>query len=324
MRKTLLIFTALALAVSSAAALAKDSKFNCNKVRFGIVNWPAVTIKTKTAKWMLQQLGYKSTILAASTPTIYQGLARGDLDAFMAQWMPSQRKVFRKFGKNGSIDIVGANLLGGKYTLGVPDYVYKAGIENIKDLNAHKKKFDGKIYGIDPGSGGNTTIQKMMKDDYDGLGSWKLVQSSTASMMVAVGRHIKHKQWIVFLAWSPHPMNILYNIRYLAGGEKYWGPDKGEVIVDTVARKGYAWACPNVGQFLKNYTWKPKEQSLIMKYAMVDKMDDLAAGKKIIRDNPDLLKRWFERSGIYETGGIRTADGKKNAYGVIAQALGLD
>ncbi len=323
MRRIMLTIAIVAMAVASATAFAADQKHDCQDVRFGYVNWPGVTVKTRTAQWMLQQLGYQSTMTAASTPVVYQSLARGELDAFMAQWMPSQRDLFRKFGQEGTIDIVSANLRGGKYTLGVPAYVYDAGVKSIKDLDAHKEEFGGKIYGIDAGSGGNTTIKRMMDDDYAGLGDWKLIQSSTASMMVAVGRHIRDKKPIVFLAWTPHPMNVMYDIRYLAGGAKYWGPNKGEVIVNTLARTGYAWDCPNVGQFLDNYKWTPKEQSAAMAYVLNDKMDYLDAGKKLIREHPDLLERWFDQSGIYQTGGITTADGKKAAREVVAHALGL-
>ncbi len=311
------------LALAAGPVFASGSAFNCHDVRFGMVQWPAVTIKTETAQWMLQQLGYKSTITSGSVPIIEEGMKIGDLDAFLAQWMPSQRGVFRKFGEAGTIDIVGANLKGGKYTLAVPAYVYDAGIKSIKDLDAHKAKFGGKIYGIDPGSGGNTTVMRMIKDNYAGLGDWKLVQSSTAAMMSAVGAHIHHKEWIVFLGWAPHPMNIMYHIRYLSGGTKYWGPNKGQVTVNTLARAGYAWACPNVGQFLENYDWTPKEQSQIMDWNMNHDTKPLAAGKRLIRENPKLLQRWFGRSGNYQTGGVTTADGKHPAAAVIAHALGI-
>jgi len=315
---------ALALVVVSTAAMADNDEFDCNTVRFGIVSWPAVTIKTKAAKWMLEKLGYNSAITTAATPVIYQGLADGNLDAFMAQWMPSQREVFRKFGMEGSIDVVSPNLRGGKYTIAVPSYVYDAGVTSIKDLAAHKDKFEGKIYGIDPGSGGNSTAKRMLDDDYAGLGDWKLVASSVAGMLIAVGRHIDHHEWIAFLGWAPHPMNVMYDIRYLSGGADYWGPNKGEVIVDTVARKGYIWACPNIGQFLDNYDFTVKEQSTIMDYHANKDMDYLDAEKKLIRDNPELLDRWFNRSGIYQTGRIKTADGEHNARDVIAKALGID
>jgi len=307
-----------------AAASAAEVKDECRDVRFGIVSWPAVTVKSELAKWMLEELGYTSEITTAATPIIYENLKQGRLEVFLAQWMPSQREVFRKYGQEGSIDIVSPNLRGGKYTLAVPSYVYEAGITSIDDLNANRDKFDGKIYGIDAGSGGNTTVQKMIEDDYAGLGAWELVQSSTSGMMVAVGNHIEHDDWIVFLGWSPHPMNIMYDMRYLAGASDYWGPNKGEVIVNTVVRSGYAWSCPNVGQFLDNYKWRPQEQSLVMHWVLNEDIDYLDAGKRIVRENPELLERWLQASGIYQTGGIRTADGEQHAYELIADAMDLD
>jgi glycine betaine/proline transport system substrate-binding protein len=116
-------------------------------------------------------------------------------------------------------------------------------------------------------------------------------------------------------------MNAMFDIGYLAGGSQYWGPNKGEVIVNTVVRKGYGWQCRNVGQLLENFTFETAEQSLGMKYVMNDGMKDVAAGKKLIRKNPELLDRWFGRSGNYRTGGVMTASGDERAHAVIAEAL---
>jgi len=36
-----------------------------------------------------------------------------------------------------------------------------------------------------------------------------------------------HTRPIVFLAWDPHPMNIQFELRYLAGGDSAFGPNYG-------------------------------------------------------------------------------------------------
>lgn len=321
----LLLALAMIGAISSSHAFAADNAANqaCKTVRFGQPAWAGASVKTATASWMLQQLGYQTKVTKASLPIIYTALAENDMDVLLAQWMPSQRKVFRPFGIDGSIDIVGPNLTGGHYTIGVPKYVYDAGVTSIADLDKHKDKFQGRIYGIDQGSGGNTTITEMIDDDYDGLGDWELKHSSTGVMVAEVGRHIRKKQWIAFLAWTPHPMNVNYNIKYLSGGVDYWGKDKGAITVNTVSAKGFAWKCPNVGQFLANYKWTPDQQSQAMLQVKNGGLDPLAAGKSMIKKNPDLLDLWFGNGGIYQSGPVKSATDKKNARAVIASAMGL-
>lgn len=311
-------------AMGSTNAFAADNDANpaCKTVRFGQPAWAGASVKTATASWMLQKLGYHTKMTKASLPIIYTALAENDMDVLLAQWMPSQRKLFRSFGIDGSIDIVGPNLTGGHYTIGVPKYVYDAGVTSIADLNKHRDQFKGRIYGIDQGSGGNTTITEMIDDDYAGLGDWKLKHSSTGVMVAEVGRHIKRKKWIAFLAWTPHPMNVNYDIKYLSGGVDYWGKDKGSITVNTVSAKGFAWKCPDVGQFLANYKWTPDEQSRAMLKVKNVGMDPLAAGQSMIEKNPDLLDRWFGNGGIYQSGPVKSANGQKNARAVIVGAMG--
>lgn len=315
------------LATGSAASAASTDKltedFDCSTVRFGQPNWTGVSVKTATATWMLEQIGYDTKTTKASLPISYKTMANGEMDAMMAQWMPSQRSLFREFGVKASIDVVSPNLTGGRYTIAVPSYVHEAGVTSIQDLAEHKEKFGGEIYGIEPGSGGNSTIKEMLNDDYAGLGDWELVASSEPGMLAEVGNRAADQEWIAFLAWAPHPMNINYDLEYLSGGEQYWGPNKGEVIVNTVTQAGYAWACPNVGQFLDNYDWTVEEQSLGMGYVNNEDMEPLAAGKKVIRQNPEMLERWFGQSGIYQTGGITKADGEGDPAAVISKQLGL-
>ncbi|MDZ7810485.1 MAG: glycine betaine ABC transporter substrate-binding protein [Arhodomonas sp.] len=178
MRLKLVTILATTLGLMLSTAVSAEEDFDCGSVRFGKVNWTGVSIKTATASWMLEQLGYNTEVTSASAPIVYQTIKGGELDVFLGQWMPSQRQVFRPFAREGSIDVVSPNLQGGKYTIGVPSYVYEAGVTSIEDLDAHKERFGGEIFGIEPGSGGNTTLTRMIEDDYAGLGDWELVASS--------------------------------------------------------------------------------------------------------------------------------------------------
>ncbi|SDG06857.1 glycine betaine/proline transport system substrate-binding protein [Limimonas halophila] len=327
MKRGILFAVTMAATVSvSATASAQDAEelakdFKCDTVRFAQPPWTGVSIKTETAAWMLKKLGYEVENTTASLAVSYKAMAGDDVDTMLSQWFPSARSMFRPFGIQGKLDIVSPNLTGGTYTLAVPDYVYEAGVKSIEDLDEYKDRFGGQIYGIDHGSTGNDTVKSLIKDDYAGLGDWELTPSSEAGMLSALANHTQDEEWIVHLAWAPHPMNINHDIKYLEGAAEYWGPNKGEVIVQTVTREGYAWACPNVGQFLDNYDWTVDEQSLAMEYVQNQEMEALAAGKRMIRENPEMLDRWFDRSGIYQTGGITTLNGEKAAKPIIAKAV---
>ena len=74
-----------------------------------------------------------------------------------------------------------------------------------------------------------------------------MVESSEQGMLSEVDRAIHKSEWIVFLGWSPHPMNLKYRMQYLAGGDDTFGANYGGATIYTDVRAGYLAECPNVG-----------------------------------------------------------------------------
>lgn len=309
-----------ALTIGSTAMAAEDS---CGTVRFGQVNWTGVTAKTETAAWLLEQVGYKTDVITASVPIMFQSLATNERDAFLGLWLPTQRSMIKDEMKKGSMDIVTKNLEGAKYTVGVSQAAWEAGVKHFKDLDEFKEKFGGTIYGIEAGNDGNRIILQMIEDDVYGLGDWELQPSSAAGMLTQVERRHNRDKWAAWLAWAPHPMTLNIDMKFLEGGAEYWGPNQGGATVYTVTNTGYAWKCPNVGQFLENYTFTVEEQSQMAAYVINQDMSYAEAGRELIKEKPELLARWFDNGGTYQTGPVKTADGSQNALGVVKEALGM-
>ena len=322
MKRTLTaLAAAAALSIGSTATAAEDA--SCGKVRFGQVNWTGVSAKTETAAWMLDQMGYETDIITASVPIMFESLAGNERDTFLGLWLPTQRSMVKKHMRSGKIDIVTKNLEGAKYTVGVNQAAWEAGVRHFEDLAENIDKFDGRILGIEAGNDGNKIIQQMIDDDAYGMGDFELQPSSEAGMLTEVRRRIDRDQWAAWLAWAPHPMNINIDLKFLNGGADYWGPNQGGATVYTLSRTGYAWECPNVGQFLENYSYTVEEQSKMAGYVINEEMDYAEAGRKLIQEKPELLERWFGQGGTYQTGPVKTADGSDNAKGVVMEALGL-
>jgi len=310
-----------AICAGSPAAMAE--KANCDKVRFGQVNWTGVSTKTETAAWMLEQMGYETDVITGSLPIMFESLATDERDFFLGWWVPSQREMATEYLVQGEMDIVTKNLKGAKYTVGVNRAAWEAGVRSFKELDEYKNKFEGSILGIEAGSGGNKIIRKMIKNDVYGLGDWELRPSSEAGMLTEVRRRTEDGEWSAWLAWAPHPMVLNFDLEFLNGAAEYWGPNQGGATVYALSRSGHAWRCPNVGQFIENYTFTVEEQSRMTGYVINDDMDYAEAGRKLIKDKPELLERWFGSAGTYQTGAVKTYDGTEAAKKVIAEALGL-
>ena len=239
MKRTLTaLAAAAALSIGSTATAAEDA--SCGKVRFGQVNWTGVSAKTETAAWMLDQMGYETDIITASVPIMFESLAGNERDTFLGLWLPTQRSMVKKHMRSGKIDIVTKNLEGAKYTVGVNQAAWEAGVRHFEDLAENIDKFDGRILGIEAGNDGNKIIQQMIDDDAYGMGDFELQPSSEAGMLTEVRRRIDRDQWAAWLAWAPHPMNINIDLKFLNGGADYWGPNQGGATVYTLSRTGYA------------------------------------------------------------------------------------
>ncbi|MER8956181.1 choline ABC transporter substrate-binding protein [Mesorhizobium sp. M0833] len=284
----------------------------CKVVRMAEPGWNDLAFTTGVTSVLLDALGYKPASSLLGINVIYESLKNNDLDVFLGYWDPAMITYYEPYKKDGSVDDVRVNLVGAKYTFAVPTYVWEAGVKDFADLQKFADKFGRKMYGIEPGS--NQLMMDAIADKSLGLDGWQVVESSEAGMLSEVGYEIKEKRFIVFQGWAPHPMNTMYDFKYLSGGDKFYGPNFGAATVTTQVRKGYLQQCPNVGQLLKNLAFDIDFENLGMGYLINDGMKSEEAGLKAVKENPDRLGAWLA--------GVTTFDGKP-ALDAVKQQLGL-
>ncbi|MFQ5784329.1 MAG: choline ABC transporter substrate-binding protein [Alphaproteobacteria bacterium] len=306
---------AISLLTFAGTAHAAGDPPSCQKVRFSDVGWSCITATTAIASSVLEGLGYKPQATVLSVPVTFESLKNKDLDAFLGLWLPTQESYIKPYLDDGTIEIVATNLTGAKYTMAVPKYVYDAGVKSFGDLAKHKDKFGGKFYGIEPGNDGNKLIQDMIDANAFGLKGWELVESSEQGMLSQVARAVRNKDWIVFLGWEPHPMNRKFDMAYLGGGDDWFGPNFGGATVYSLARTGYANACPNAGKLIANLTFSLDMENEMMGYMLDDGLEPEAAAVKLIKAHPDVLSKWLD--------GVSTIDGG-DAMAAVKARLGVN
>jgi glycine betaine/proline transport system substrate-binding protein len=297
------IATPAAASAQTSAAPAESA--SCRIVRFSDVGWTDITATTALTSRLLQALGYQTITQILSIPVTYASIKNRQIDIYLGDWEPSIAEDRRPYLADGSVQVVRANLVGAKYTLAVPSYVAAAGVKNFADLQAHADRFKRRIFGIEPGNDGNRIISTLIAQNRFGLGDWTLVESSEQGMLSEVDRAIRRSDWIVFLAWSPHPMNLKYHMDYLAGGDSTFGTDYGGATIYTDVRAGYLAECPNVGALLKNLEFTPDIESQLMAFILDDHLDGAKAASRFLAGHPALLDRWLA--------GVTTIDGKPGA-----------
>ncbi len=276
-----------------------------NEINFVSVGWTGVTIKTVLGVKILTSLGYKASNKMVSVPIVYQGLDTGDADIFLGNWMPSMKNPADKFFKKGTVIKYVENMPGAKYTLAAPSYVVDGGLKDFKDIAKYADKLENKIYGIEEGNDGNKIISDMIKKNMFNLGKFELVASSETGMLLQVRSYVKEKKWIVFLGWSPHHMNVNFDMKYLTGSDSTtFGGNNGTAVVYTNIRNGFEKKSPNVAKFLKNYKFPVSMMNEIMTILNKNKkMKPVDAGLQWLKKHPDIYKGWLK--------GIKTVDGKE-------------
>jgi glycine betaine/proline transport system substrate-binding protein len=291
----------LGLAVLPATSMAADPE-SCKKVRFSDVGWTDITATTAVATTLLEALGYEPEVQVLSVPVTYASLKNKDIDVFLGNWMPTMENDLKPYREEGSVESLGANLEGAKYTLAVPKYTHEAGLKDFADIAKFRDQLGGKIYGIEPGNDGNRLILDMISNDKFGLKGFELVESSEQGMLAQVAKSTKANEHVVFLGWEPHPMNANFEMAYLSGGDEVFGPNFGGATVYTNVRQGYVSECPNAGKLVSNLKFTLQMENEIMGAILNDGKDPKVAAKEWLKAHPDVVTPWLEGVTTFEGG----------------------
>jgi glycine betaine/proline transport system substrate-binding protein len=303
-------FMSVMMTVSAVAA----EPASCKTVRFADVGWTDITATTAIASTVLSSLGYAPKTEVLSVPVTYTSLKNKDIDVFLGNWMPTMEADLRPYVDDKSVEVVGVNLEGAKYTLAVLETTYNAGLKTFADIAKFKDKLGGKIYGIEPGNDGNRLILGMIEQNQFNLKGFEVVESSEQGMLAQVERATKRGEHVVFLGWEPHPMNANFKMKYLEGGDDVFGPNLGGATIYTNVRAGYTSECANVGQFLKNLKFTLALENEVMGKILNDGMDPNKAAAEWLKKNPAVIGPWLA--------GVKTIDGG-DAMAAVKKGLGL-
>lgn len=270
---------ALALGMGTAGAADKPT------LKIGYVNgWDDSVAATHVAGEILKErLGYGVELKPVEPAIMWQGVARGDLDATLSAWLPATHGEYYAKLKD-KVVVLGSNYKGAKIGLIVPDYVQA---KSIEDLSKYSKDFDGKITGIDAGAG-------VMRRTEDAIKQYnldiKLMPSSGPAMATALTRAEKAQKPIVVTGWIPHWMFAKWKLRFLEDPKKVYGDDEH---VDTVVNPGLEAKAADATAFLKNFSWSGEEVGAVM-LAIREGAKPEAAAKDWIAKNPERVEGWLK------------------------------
>ncbi|WNK19931.1 ABC transporter substrate-binding protein [Halomonas piscis] len=298
------------LATGTAAAAEEPAD-----VRFAVPSWPGVTVKSELAGQLLEALGYTPQQQELGSTIAYEALNQDDVDVYLAAWLPGQSTSYDPAMEEGVIKDLGNNVDGARLGFAVPEYVFDAGVtsgEDLKDPEV-REKLGGTIYAIEVGSGISEILDdNMEKDTYD-LTQWEVSETSTPGMLSTVESALQREEWLVFTAWTPHWMNIEYDVRYLDDPEDFWGDEGGRSNVRTLVTQNFAERQPNATRLLDQLNFSADDQSaMIYGYSFDEKPADEVA-LTWLREHPEKVRTFVD--------GVTTRSGEEKAWPEIQDAL---
>ncbi|WXL26298.1 glycine betaine ABC transporter substrate-binding protein [Ectopseudomonas mendocina] len=272
----------------AALVFSASSTFAAEKapLKIGYVNgWDDSVAATFVAAEILQsKLGHTVELKPVEPAIMWQGVARGDLDATLSAWMPATHGEYYERLKD-KVEVLGTNYAGAKIGLIVPEYVQA---KSIADLDTYAADFDGKIIGIDAGAGVMRRAEDAVKEY--GLTKIKLMPSSGPAMSTALARAEKAQKPIVVTGWIPHWMFAKWKLRFLEDPKNVFGDAER---IDTVANPGINSKAPEATAFLKKFSWGADEVGSVMLEIRDGKKPEEAA-KAWVEKNPERVAAWLK------------------------------
>jgi len=190
----------------------------------------------------LEDLGYtvKMQTLTEAGP-LYTALAQGDIDIYPSAW-PELTHASYMDTYGDSIEDLGAYYDDAKLTIAVPSYV---DVDSIDQLAGQADRFDGRIYGIEPGAGLTKQTQESMLPGYGLDGEYELVTSSTAAMLTELDNAIASQEDIAVTLWRPFWANDAYDVKDLADPDGLMGEPEA---LHFLGREGFAEEHPDAAE----------------------------------------------------------------------------
>lgn len=278
MMTVLLVVVLAACSSGTDSGDKKDDKAADKKdttITFGVTPWTSTVPPTKVARLILEDMGYKVEETNADVSSIYIGLSRGEINAYMDSWMPSHEVHLEKYGDK--VRDTAISFSGAASGLVVPTYMED--INTIEDLIGKEDLFGNEIYGVEPGGNAAKIIDSLIEGyELD----MKQVNSSEGGMIAQGMRQMEQEKPVVFYGWRPHTMFNKMDIKVIEDSKGYFSiPD-----IHVITNAGLKDDAPEAYEFLSNWSIDINDLEAMI-VAIEDGSDPEEVAREWIDNNQD-------------------------------------
>lgn len=254
-----------------------------NSITLGYVDWACAEAKTYVVQAVLEEeMGYNVELTMVDAGPVYASLSTGDIDAFLASWLPVTHHHYVEQYQNEIIK-TGLNYTGARIGLVVPEYV---DVDHIEELNEYADQFDNRIVGIDPGAG-------IMEATYEAIDHYdldfNLIESSGPAMTASLSEAIENEEWIAVTGWEPHWKFAEFDLKFIEDPDNIYGEIER---VYSFTRQGLSSDHPEVVNFLHDFRMNSEQLGSVMGWIAED-MDPEDAARQYIDENQKQVSDWI-------------------------------
>ena len=274
------------LLVVSILATGCGAGDNSKTLAIADIGWTENTAISGLTKVLLEEeLGYEEvTIRTSDLHSVFQGVAKGNLDAFQDVWLPNQRDLLGGVGDD--VELLDSWYRGQtKQGVGVPSYM------NIMSLDKLNESEADLILGIEPSSVIMERVFDKVIPTY-GLNQ-KLVEASTEGMLKEVDKRYRNREDFAFVAWSPHWMNQRYDFRYLEDPKDAFGELNEAAQPSTIVHRSLRDYDPVAYAFMKALTLT-EDQINDLEDTINEAGDPLEGARQWAAANPEVVRPWLD------------------------------
>ena len=288
MRVTLLpgLFFLLVVGALLAAGCGSGGGDGGKALEIADIGWTENTAISALTKVLLEEeLGYERvTVNTSDLDSVYEGVARGNLDAFQDVWLPNQQDLL------GSVED-DVELLGPWYQgqtqqgIGVPSYMEATSLDQLTESEIDL------LLGIEPSSVVMEVVSEEVIPAYDL--DQRLVEASTQGMLAEVDNRYDSREDFAFVAWSPHWMNQRYDFRYLEDPKDAFGELNNQARILMVVNEDLSGNDPVAYAFMDAVALD-EEQLNDLEGTINEVGDPLEGARRWAQEHPEAWQPWIE------------------------------
>ena len=225
-------FRRVACALFAAGCLSAPLPSQAKFVSLGHVDLSFYEVTASVIQQVMERIGYNVGIKKGSHSEIYPMLADGEVDLFVAAWLPHAHAKYWEEHKDKTVKVT-VLYEDARLFWSVPDYVPVSEVSTVADLLKPDvaQKMQKVIRGTRPDSGLMMGSQKIFEAYGLAASGYELAPGKPADWISYFNDNIAAQRWFVMPLWQPQYLNRVHKMRVLQEPKKiFGGPDTAWLV----------------------------------------------------------------------------------------------